>query len=117
MLLLLTQIVVLIELHVFLQLSSIGLFEAKRAYLSLETPKLNEVFLSKLNSVLKAKQCANVAASSKMIFFGEIHVFLQLCFIGLFGANAAYLHNENYELQEVFLSKSNSILTGKQCAM
>jgi hypothetical protein len=27
------------------QLSSIGLFEAKRAYLPLETPKLNEVFL------------------------------------------------------------------------
>jgi hypothetical protein len=52
-----------------------------------------------------------------MIFFGEIHVFLQLCFIGLFGANTAYLHNENYELQEVFLPKSNSILTGKQCAI
>jgi hypothetical protein len=49
MLLLLTQIVVLIELHVFLQLSSIGQVEAKRAYLPLETPKLNEVFLSKLN--------------------------------------------------------------------
>jgi hypothetical protein len=65
----------------------------------------------------KRNDVLHVAASSKMIFFGEIHVFLQLCFIGLFGANAAYLHNENYELQEVFLSKSNSILTGKQCAM
>jgi hypothetical protein len=55
MLVLLTQIVVLIELHVFLQLSSIGLFEAKRAYLPLEAPKLNELFLSKLNSVLTVK--------------------------------------------------------------
>jgi hypothetical protein len=58
MLLLLTQMVVLIELHVFLQLSSIGLFDAKRAYLPIETPKLPEVFLSKLISVLTAKQCA-----------------------------------------------------------
>jgi hypothetical protein len=58
MLLLLTQMVVLIELHVFLQLSSIGLFEAKRAYLPIETPKLPEVVLSKLTSVLTAKQCA-----------------------------------------------------------
>jgi hypothetical protein len=58
MLLLLTQMVVLIELHVFLQLRSIGLFEAKRAYLPIETPKLPEVFLSKVNSVLTEKQFA-----------------------------------------------------------
>jgi hypothetical protein len=58
MLLLLTQMVVLIELHVFLPLSSIGLFEAKRAYLAIETPKLLEVLLSKVNSVLTAKQRA-----------------------------------------------------------
>jgi hypothetical protein len=58
MLLLLTQIVVLKQLRVFLQLSSIGLFEEKRAYLPLETPKLNEVFLSKLNLLLTAKRFA-----------------------------------------------------------
>jgi hypothetical protein len=51
-----------------------------------------------------------------MIFFGEIYVFLQLKFIGPFGANTAYLHNENYGFQEVFLSKTNSILTWKPCA-
>jgi hypothetical protein len=51
-----------------------------------------------------------------MIFFGEIHVFLQLRFIGQFGANTAYLHNENYDLQEVFLSKTNSTLTWVQFA-
>jgi hypothetical protein len=45
--------------------------------------------------------------------FLEIHVFVQLSWIGLFGANRDYLHIENYDLQEVFLSKTNSILTEK----
>jgi hypothetical protein len=30
-------------------------------------------------------------------------------------SNRAYLHLEIYDFQEVFLSKTNSILTGKQC--
>jgi hypothetical protein len=36
---------------------------------------------------------------------------------GLFGANRAYPHLETPKLQEVFLSKTNSFLTGKQCAI
>jgi hypothetical protein len=32
-------------------------------------------------------------------------VFLQLSWIGLFGANRAYLHNENYKLPEVSFQK------------
>jgi hypothetical protein len=41
-----------------------------------------------------------------MIFFGEIHVFLHLCWIYLFGANRAYLYLEiqncrKYSFQEV----------------
>jgi hypothetical protein len=31
----------------------------------------------------------------------------------LFRANTAYIHNENYDLQAVFLSKTNSITHGK----
>jgi hypothetical protein len=38
-------------------------------------------------------------------------VFLQLSFIGLFGANTLCVHNENSDMQEVFLSKTDSILT------
>jgi hypothetical protein len=45
-----------------------------------------------------------------------IRGFLQLGFIGIFGAKRGYLHLENYDLQDVFLSKINSIFTGKQCA-
>jgi hypothetical protein len=46
MLLLLTWKVFLGEIHMFLKLRGIGLFEIKRAYLHLEKPKLQEVFLS-----------------------------------------------------------------------
>jgi hypothetical protein len=35
--------------------------------------------------------------------------------IGLFGTTWAFLHLENYDFQELFLSETNSILTGKQC--
>jgi hypothetical protein len=49
-----------------------------------------------------------------MVFFIEIHVFLQLSGVGLFGAKKAFLHLRKYDLQEVFLSKNNSVLTGKQ---
>jgi hypothetical protein len=58
MLQLLTYIAFLGEAPVYLQLSSIGLFLAQRAYLHLETPKLQEVFLLKTNSVLTGKKCA-----------------------------------------------------------
>jgi hypothetical protein len=37
--------------------------------------------------------------------FTEMHVYLQLCSIGQFGPNTAYLHLENYDVKEVFLSK------------
>jgi hypothetical protein len=35
--------------------------------------------------------------------------------IGLFVTNSAFVNLENYDLQDVFLSKTNLILTGKQC--
>jgi hypothetical protein len=46
------------EIHALPQLSCIGLFGAKRAYLYLETPKLQEVFLSKLSQFSKGKHSA-----------------------------------------------------------
>jgi hypothetical protein len=51
-----------------------------------------------------------------MVFIGEIHVFLQLRGIGLFGTKRAYANLENPTYQEIFLSKITSILTRKQCA-
>jgi hypothetical protein len=51
-----------------------------------------------------------------MVFFGEIHGLLKISCIYLFGTKRAYVHLETPKLQEVFLSKTNSILTGKKCA-
>jgi hypothetical protein len=51
-----------------------------------------------------------------MVFFGEILVFPQPRWIGLFGAKTPCLYLETHKLQRVFLSKTNSILKGKQCA-
>jgi hypothetical protein len=51
-----------------------------------------------------------------MVCFGEIHGLLDLSCIYLFGAKRASAHLESPKWQEVFLSKMNSILTGKQCA-
>jgi hypothetical protein len=58
MLLLLTLMGFIEDLHVLSQLSSIGLFGKERAYLHLENTKLQEVFLSGTNSLLTRKQCA-----------------------------------------------------------
>jgi hypothetical protein len=97
------------EVHVFLLLSWIGLFVGNRAYLHQETLKLQEVFLLGNNMLY-------VAASNVVGLFGEIYVFFQLGWIGLFGGNRAYLHLEIPKLQEVFLSKPKFIITRKQYA-
>jgi hypothetical protein len=46
-----------------------GLFGEKGAYFHLETPKFQEVFLSKTNSVLTRKQCARCSIGSYDISF------------------------------------------------
>jgi hypothetical protein len=53
---------------------------------------------------------------TEMFFIGEICIFLQFGWIGLFGTKCAFLHLENYDFQEVFLSKTKSICTLKQGA-
>jgi hypothetical protein len=44
---------------------------------------LQEVFLSKTNSILTAKQCTDALGSKKMVFFTDVYVF-QLSITGLF---------------------------------
>jgi hypothetical protein len=112
MLMLPAQIVFLGDIYVFLQLSWIGLFEANRAYLLLETPMFQEVFLSKLNRLSQGNNMQHISVSNKVFLFAVIQVFLQLSWIGLFVAKWSYLHPETPKLQEVFLSETNSIVTG-----
>jgi hypothetical protein len=109
---LLTEMVSFGVIHVFLQLRWRGHFGIKWAFLHLENYDFQEVFLSKTNTILTGKMCLMLMFLTQMFFFWTIHVFLHLSKEGLFGANRAYLHHETLKLQEVFLSKPKSILTG-----
>jgi hypothetical protein len=70
-------------------------------------PKLTQ--FSKGNNVLAA------LAPNTNGFFADRNVFLPLSWIGLFRTKGGTLHLENYELKDTFLSKTNSITSGKQC--
>jgi hypothetical protein len=90
------------------------LFGTKWAFLHLENYDLLGELLSKTNSSLQGNKAQDSAPSHIDGFFEEMHVFLQVSCIGLFGGNRPYLHF-NPKLQEVFLLKTTSVLTGKQC--
>jgi hypothetical protein len=94
MLLLPTEMVCFSEIHVFLQLSWIGLFGIKSPFPHLELC-LQEVFLAKTNSTLKGNNVLDAPPLTQMVSFQETGVFLQLSCIGLFGANRDYLYLEN----------------------
>jgi hypothetical protein len=81
MLLLLTQMVFFQEIHIFRPSSWIGLYETKWAFLHLQNYDLQEVYLSKTNSTLSETMCYKLRLLTQMVFFAEIHVFLQLSWI------------------------------------
>jgi hypothetical protein len=70
----------------------------------------------KINLILTGNNVLDPPSLTQMVVFGAIHVFLQLTWIGLFGRKRAILHLENYDLQDVFLTKISSVLMGKQCS-
>jgi hypothetical protein len=94
MLLLLTQMDLFWEIHMFLQLDWIGPCGTKWAFLQLENTDLHEVLLSKTNSVLTGRQSARCCSiyhrSFQIAFFGEINVFLHLSWVRLVVASRAY---------------------------
>jgi hypothetical protein len=64
---------------------------AKSAYLHLEAPNFHKVVLSKVNSVITEKQCAaSFCFYTQMDFLREIHVFLQVRWIGGSAAKWAF---------------------------
>jgi hypothetical protein len=72
------------ETHVFLQLSWIGLYGTKWAFLHLENSICWKYFFQKnwLNSQ-RTTMCKMLQFLIYLVFFGDIHVFLQLSWIGL----------------------------------
>jgi hypothetical protein len=99
---------------VFFQLGWIGLFGTKWAFLHFENCDLLGVLLSKSNSNVQGNNVLDSAASNIDGIFGEIHVFLQLSWIGELEANRSYVHLETPKLKKVFLSKTRSVVTEKQ---
>jgi hypothetical protein len=63
---------------VFLQLHRIGLSGVNRAYLHLVKPTLMDVFIEKLTAFSMGNSVPDAPDSNKMVFFQDIHVFLQL---------------------------------------
>ena len=59
--------------------------------------------------------CSIVLLLTQVVSFWDRHVFLPLSWKGRFARIIACLNPENRVLQEVFLSKTTSVLTGKQC--
>jgi hypothetical protein len=103
-LLLQTWMVFLWEIPVFLQLSQVGLFGIKWAFLTLKTVNCRNyssqapIQLSKGNIVLDART-------------STMHTFLLENSPN--GPNAAYLPLQTPKILEEFLSKTNTVLTGK----
>jgi hypothetical protein len=89
---------------------------SKMSLFHLENFGLQEVLLSKTFWVSRDNTVLYAAATFTAGFLREIHIVLQLRWIGLFGANWGYFHLERPSSQEVFFSKTDAILTGKQCA-
>jgi hypothetical protein len=92
-------------MHVFLQLSWIGHLGIKWAFLHHEICDLQEVVLSKTNSILTGKQCSRCSCFyHRWLSFGRFHLFLQRTWKGLFGGNSLS-PPVTPKLQEVFLEK------------
>jgi hypothetical protein len=76
---------------------------------------LHEVLLSKTNQFLKGNNVLYASASNIDGFLWRVIYVSSTQLIGLLEATRAYLHLDTSKVQEVFISKTNSILTGKPC--
>jgi hypothetical protein len=82
----------------------------------LESFDLQEIFLSITNSILTGKQCTRCSSFNMEGFFRDNHVFHYSHEFANLDQNDLS-HLVSFDLQEIFLSITNSIYTGKQCAI
>jgi hypothetical protein len=102
--------------HVFIQLNWVGLFGKKVLFYPLKTLIHRQYSFQKPTWFTQRNNMLHVPASNIDAFLSQIHVFLQVCWMGFFGPKCPFLSLENPNWKAVFLSKTNSILTEKQCA-
>jgi hypothetical protein len=104
------------KIHELLQLRWVGICGENMDHVHLETPKGQKIFLSKTNSVLKEQQFARFPASNNDHFLlRETRVHSTQ--LNRPNWNKMCLSRPgNYDLLDVFIAESNSILTRKQWA-
>jgi hypothetical protein len=118
MLQLLTQMVFFGVMHVVLQLCSIVLYDKNGAYLHLEKPKLQDLFLSKTNSNLSLGNKMPHVISSNIDGFLWRDTCVSLTQLNRpIATTRTHRHTEKPKFQEVFFSKTNSILRESICKM
>jgi hypothetical protein len=116
MFLLLTQMVFFGEMQVFIQLSKISLYETNEYFPCLKTVIPRKYSFQKQTQFTQLHNGLDAACFKKMVLCGEIHVFREFRWIGLFGSKTAYLHLETPKLKEVFhlklteFSQGNNVL-------
>jgi hypothetical protein len=97
----------------FLQLSQIAYLQPISTLKLLSCRKYS---CQKLTQFSQGNNVLDVPASNADGFLSRGTCVSSTLWIGLFGTKSTYLHHEKRTLQEIFLTQSNLILTGKQFA-
>jgi hypothetical protein len=103
-----------LRIHVFLQLSWIGLLGVSRPYLNLEPHKLRKHSFEKGTQLSQISNVLDAPSSNTDGVLREMQVFLQLSWIGLFEVKRALSPPWKIQIAGSIPCKNNSILTGKQ---
>jgi hypothetical protein len=112
MLLLVQQMVFFRKIYLCLQLSWIGQFWTKWAFLHFDIFDLPEGFFQKPTQFSLGNNVLDALLLTQMVSFWEIHLFLQVSWLSQCGRYWAFLPLENYDLQEVFLSELSQFSQG-----
>jgi hypothetical protein len=116
MLLLLAEMVFVWVIHVFLQLSRIVYLEQHETFSIVNTMIFRKYSFQKLTQFSQVNNVLDLLLITFILSFWEIHVFLQVSWIDLIGANKDYLHLKHlscrkYSFQKLTeFSQKNNVL-------
>jgi hypothetical protein len=105
------------ERHICFDISFVSTYlDHKEPFSTLKGLICRSYSFQKLTQFLQGNQVVDAAASNINGFLWSYTCVLIPRWIGPYGTKWAFFHLETPKLQEVFLSITHSILTGKQCA-
>jgi ABC-type amino acid transport system permease subunit len=103
----------LLEIYVSLQLSLITIIGTKRFHLHLKHLSCRKYSFQKWTQFCHGNNVQNTPVLIHIVLTRQIPLFLQITLTGLFGATGTVIYLEHWDFQEVFLSQTNSVHTGK----